>query len=389
MNSRYKNIIIKKLKLFYFYVFDKISALSFKINYSNKLLLVRLDAIGDFIIWIDSAKEYRRLYPNRKIILCVNSVSYDLASRLPYWDEVISVNMRYFYRNIVYRWKIISMISRGKYEIAIQPTYTRNIFLGDSIIRATKAKERIGSFGDNSNISDKEKAISDRWYTRLIPANTHQLMELDRNAEFIQNLSGNKFQASIPILPRLVLLNKRLTVFGDFIIIFPGASWHGRQWPSEKFSQILALLYKKYKFKMILCGSSAEVKLCQDIGDESCADIINFAGQTSLSELIELIRGARLLIANETSAIHIAVAVGTPSVCILGGGHYGRFMPYPKSIDNCDKVYSATNKMDCYNCNWFCIQDHDSLGAVPCISRIEVNYILKLADQALFDVFNK
>jgi len=52
------------------------------------------------------------------------------------------------------------------------------------------------------------------------------------------------------------------------------------------------------------------------------------AGKTTIAQLVELIRNASLLIGNDSAAIHMAAATQTPSVCILGGGHYGRFLPY-------------------------------------------------------------
>jgi ADP-heptose:LPS heptosyltransferase len=41
---------------------------------------------------------------------------------------------------------------------------------------------------------------------------------------------------------------------------------------------------------------------------------------------------SQLLLSNDTGAVHIAVAVETPCVCISNGNHYGRFVPYPASL---------------------------------------------------------
>ena len=56
--------------------------------------------------------------------------------------------------------------------------------------------------------------------------------------------------------------------------------------------------------------------------------------KTNINELIEAIRDAEFLITNETSAVHIAESVTTKSFCILGGGHFGRFLPYNKNQIN-------------------------------------------------------
>ena len=109
---------------------------------------------------------------------------------------------------------------------------------------------------------------------------------------------------------------------------------------------------------------------------------------TNLAELAELLRSAELLISNETSAVHIAVAVSTPSVCVLGGGHYGRFMPYPSDIAGGMSVV-AIHKMPCFNCNWHCTQPHSAGGPVPCISNVTVQSVLEQIEVVLPHVENK
>ena len=70
--------------------------------------------------------------------------------------------------------------------------------IGDSLVRASGAKQRIGSAGDLSNISDFEKSISDCWYTHLVPSSSAPVSELERNAEFLHSVGLRDFQAKIP-----------------------------------------------------------------------------------------------------------------------------------------------------------------------------------------------
>lgn len=345
-------------------------------------MLVRLDAIGDFILWLDSAKEFRRLYPGRNITLCCNAVWSDFAALLPYWDDVLPIDLRRFNKEFLYRWKLLRAIRRADFDSAIQPSYSRSVREGDPVIRASRSPERIGSTGNLSNISKEKKAISDRWYTHLVPASNGPMMELERNAEFISNFSGKAFKAGLPKLQQLITLPENLKVSGEYIIIFPGASWHGRQWPAAFFAEVLTHLHKSHGLQALLCGSLSEQNLCQIVADTAQVATVNVAGKTTLPELLELIRGARLLISNDTSAIHLAAAAGVRSVCILGGGHYGRFLPYPDTIDGI-KPLVAVMKMPCFNCNWQCNQEYDQSGAVPCISGISVEEVLNLAEQAL------
>src|SRR6476659_1682428 len=57
------------------------------------VLLVRLDLIGDFILWQRTAANFRALYPGRPIVLAANALWAPLASQLPYWDRVIPIDV--------------------------------------------------------------------------------------------------------------------------------------------------------------------------------------------------------------------------------------------------------------------------------------------------------
>ena len=140
----------------------------------------------------------------------------------------------------------------------------------------------------------------------------------------------------------------------------------------------------------MLCGSREERSVCDQVIRASGMKATNLAGQTLLPELVEVIRGAAFLVSNETSAIHIAAATGTPSVCILGGGHYGRFLPYdPEDAGKQPLPVPVIHKMDCFGCNWKCTQPHKKGTPVPCISGITVEQVWKAVENILPAATNK
>jgi ADP-heptose:LPS heptosyltransferase len=83
-------------------------------------------------------------------------------------------------------------------------------------------------------------------------------------------------------------------------------------------------------------------------------------------------------VGNETSATHIAVAVGTPSICLLGGGHFGRFVPYPDGVGGTIPV-PVHHAMDCFGCDWHCTQPHRDGDPAPCIAAIAVDSVVREA----------
>lgn len=349
-------------------------------THTGGVAIVRLDAIGDFVLWLDVAKEFRNLYPNAKLTLIANQAWSDLARLLPYWDDVIMIDRKKFTRDPVYRFKKLKQMRLLGIETAIQTSYSREFRLGDSLIRAVGAIRRIGSIGDLSNIISWQKKISDKWYSQLITAKEEPLMELQRNAEFMRGLGLRNSTAGIPSLPSVADLPENLMIEQSYFVIFPGASSSGRLWPAKRFGELLLKLTGSNRGIAVLCGSRQERALCARIIDSSGTKALNMAGETTLPELVEVIRRAKFLVGNETSAVHIAAAVGTPSVCILGGGHYGRFLPYVVDSDEQIAPVPVVHRMDCFGCNWQCTRTHARDMAFPCILRIPVHEVFQLSE---------
>ncbi|HEU4470470.1 MAG TPA: glycosyltransferase family 9 protein [Flavisolibacter sp.] len=345
------------------------------------VVIVRLDAIGDFVVWSHSAPEYRQLFPGQKITLIANVLWKGLAEKLPYWDEVWAIDPDKFKKNLVYRWKWLYRISRAGFEVALHPTFSRRLLIGDTMIRASQARKRVGPQGDLSNMSEGMRLMANEWYTELVHIKKEASTELERNAAFVHHLSGRPVQVKLHRMPSMGPLPSNLVIERDYFIIFPGASWPGRQWPAAHFASLVRQLNEKTGWIPVLCGSEGEKEFCSSIGQQSGVYVINLAGATNLCEFTEVIRRSRLLVGNETSAIHIAAAVQTPVVCITGGGHFGRFVPYPEM--GTPGMLIASYHMPCYHCNWSCTQGYNGVNAVPCIREIPVSLVLKLSLEAL------
>lgn len=339
----------------------------------KKLLVLQLDAVGDFILFLDSFKEYRELYPQTKwnITLLGNRLWADLATNLPYADRYRFIGRKEFFRNPLYRYRVLKEIRLECFDAVIQSTISRQYSFGDAVLRASGAQDRLGSFGDTTNMTARQKRKSDMCYTRLVPTSGGQLPELERNAEFLRGLGLRKFQASIPVYPLRFLggaLQKAPFNNGaPYFIIFPGAAWVGRQWPERYFAAVAKSLYKETGWRPVICGGPGEEPTAKRVAAAALAyPWLDIAGKTSLSQLIRIIGSARLLISNETSAVHMASAVGCPVVCIMGGGHFGRFFPYGDQAKN----RIAYKKMDCYHCNWHCIYP-----TVRCMEEVKVSTV--------------
>lgn len=314
-------------------------------NTKSSLLLVRLDRIGDFILWLDAAHSYRKIYSGSHIVLIANSLVSGLASEFDCWDEVWPVSTDKFKHNLLYRWSIMFRVHQAGFKTAIQPTFSREFLSGDSLIRASRAVHRIGSSGDLTNIRPQEKKLSDKWYTHLTPAINQTLMEFDRNAEFLEGIG---FTFSSGLNSKLACINKnilRLKLPANYFVIFPGASNFNRAWPSSRYADVAHYIYRNTGWAMVICGTSNESHFADQIIRCVGINAFDLTGKTSLPELVQVIKSSRLLVGNDTSGVHIAAAVRTPSVCILGGPISGRFIPYSSNYPYVKPVpvYSKTS----------------------------------------------
>jgi len=347
------------------------------------ICLVRLDNIGDFFLWLDSARQLRDFYHGKRIVLVANQAFADFARTLPYWDEVVPVDVAGLERSLAYRWKTFGMLRGMGVETVVQPVFSRVFMTGDAVVRILGAEKRIGSAGDLSNIAGWEKKIADRWYTDLVPARPEPKTELERNAEFLHGLGLVPAPVSLANLPEPMGMGKARRFEFPYLILFAGASWSGKIWPLDLFAQCADEVHARHGWKAVICGGFADVpnaeKIRNGIGSHQA---VNVAGQTNLVELVELIRGAQAFIGNDTSGIHIAAAVGVPAVCILGGGHFGRFLPYPSSIEG-PKPVAVFHAMACYGCNWNCSQPYIRGEAVPCIRSVGVQEVMAALERAL------
>ena len=364
--------------------FDSFFSLFSKFEKSNSVIIVRVDNIGDFILWLPSAEKLCSYYSSEsKPILVCNQSCADLAVALNYFSKVIEIDLKKFSRNLWYRWHTLRDISDLRPSTIIQPSYSRVFSTGDSIVRVSCANERIGSAGDLSNISTVRRAISNRWYTRLVPASSLNLTELERNIEFNQELGIFDSHPSITKVPKLPKLSSSKVIDQNSFVIFPGASASFKIWPIEGFAKVAVKIIEKYHWKPVILGGFHEISLGQQLEKRLIEySPINLVDKTTLTELIEIIRLARILISNDTSAIHIAAGVDTQSVCILGGGHYGRFLPYPDSIEGI-KPAIVINKMSCFGCNWHCKFTNNTSLPYPCISGIEVDSVFETIENII------
>jgi ADP-heptose:LPS heptosyltransferase len=299
------------------------------------LLIIRPDALGDYILFRNFLKEIRQSsrFARFRITLLGNAVWRDLAETLDaeYIDRFIWLDRKRLHADVRYRFDLLREITATGYDTVVYPVHSRELFLGDFLVRAVTAANKIASCGDLNNYAGWEKRLADRWYSRLLPTSSGILFEFLRNREIVEGLTGGQTRQLAPVLSAPAAA-ARLSLPARYAVIVPGAGFPARRWPAVRFGAVAAYLRATYGITSFVTGAAGDAGLAAEVtaaASGSCADL---TGRLSLTELAAVIAGAALVIANDTGPVHLAAAVGAPFVCVSDGHHLGRFHPYPAGM---------------------------------------------------------
>jgi ADP-heptose:LPS heptosyltransferase len=260
--------------------------------------------------------------------------------------------------------------------VSINSMYSRTL-VGDEIVMWSSAETTIGWLGAWGDVHPDLKRLHDRQYTRLIPdqfgSDTH---EYHRHRVLLREL-GHEQEGDlrpglweIPSFGSLTIPIHDLVESGKFAIVVPGADARIRRWPFSSFLELTRMISDRFpELKIVLLGTTEEKHLGGIDGSPTFpAQVLDLRGKTALLDIPVIINSARLVIGNETGPIHLAIALGIPSVAIVGGGHYGRFMPYGEPTTH----RTVTNYLDCFHCDWHC-----SRKVPECIIDVPVSQVWK------------
>ncbi|MFH0808025.1 MAG: hypothetical protein V1888_00175 [archaeon] len=168
------------------------------VNSKKKILIVKSDAIGDYIMFrnfiqiLKKSKKYRKY----GIYLLGNESWRNIFEKLDKFeiDKSEFINRRYLY-NKKYITEKLEKLNKEDFEIIIHPVCHRD-FIIDYIIKKTNAKEKIGYAGKSMNQRGIEKKFTDKFYTKLIK--TKEKLEFNRNKDFFEQIIGEKINLQNP-----------------------------------------------------------------------------------------------------------------------------------------------------------------------------------------------
>lgn len=168
------------------------------------------------------------------------------------------------------------------------------------------------------------------------------------------------------------LLTRHGLMKSGFAALMPGAEFGpAKRWPSASYAGLARALMQR-GLKVVLFGSKNDAPVTSEIAGLA-PGAIDLAGQTTLTDVIDLIAAARVSVSNDSGLMHVAAAVGTPIV-----GVYGSTSPEntPPLSDKRELVWLG---LDCSPCH----KKECPLGHLNCLNTLEVSRVLTAVERLL------
>lgn len=122
---------------------------------------------------------------------------------------------------------------------------------------------------------------------------------------------------------------------GNYICIHPGARLRNKCWAPQRFAEVADQLFREFGLPVVLTGSAQETDLTAAVAAHMHSPAINAAAPVSIGAMAALMKGARLLICNDTGVSHIAAGLRLPSVVIFSIADMGRWSPLDRRLHRC------------------------------------------------------
>jgi ADP-heptose:LPS heptosyltransferase len=116
------------------------------------------------------------------------------------------------------------------------------------------------------------------------------------------------------------------------VVLHPGASAPARRWPAQRFACVGDALAAR-GLRVVVTGVAAEAEVVSYVIGGMQAAAEDLCGRLSVSGLIGLLSRCALLVSNDTGPLHVAMAVGTPTVGIYWCGNMINAGPFSRRFN--------------------------------------------------------
>ncbi|HWY22513.1 MAG TPA: glycosyltransferase family 9 protein [Candidatus Acidoferrum sp.] len=307
----------------------------------ERLLIVRLSALGDVIHTLPAVRALREAFPRAHIgwlieerwaeLLCAPGSARrgSRSAMRPLVDEVHTVNLKAWGKSL-FSLSTLQGIATVWNDVR-DAHYDAAVDLQGALRSAALA--RLAGAQVVHGAAEPRESPASLWYTRIVVARGRHVIEQNLSVaealcEYPRGTSPPDISGDFPHdLEAEGRIGQRLAEHGvgDFAILNPGAGWGAKRWPAERYGEVARKLADS-GVRSILNYGPGEAELVR--AAEAVSGGTARGMSCTITELIALTRRARLFVGGDTGPLHLAAALRVPVVAIYGPTDPARNGPY-------------------------------------------------------------
>ncbi len=338
------------------------------------VVVVRMDGIGDMMLFRRSLDHYARAFGvSADAITVIGCHSWaSIAPDLFGGFNVIPIDEHRFAKRPFYRALIAWRVRRLNAATAVCDQYFRRAMMADSLVWLSAAPESVVSM---PYVNEPTRALYNYYLcqvSRIIDTGPYPTHEITRHAYFVSALLGRRIDPEPPTMDFTPVPPVALTA--PYAVMNPGCNEPGRRWPLASYVAVAERLLDQ-GWTVVFVGTGKEKwdgNLPASLSAH--ARVVDLTGTTTLPELTAVMRDASLVVSNDTGPAHLSIAVGAPTVVVVGGGHFSSFVPYPPEATPSTARF-VYKELDCYHCFWRCHLRAKDTDVFPCVDAVGVDAV--------------
>lgn len=343
----------------------------------KRILVIKLDHLGDVLLATPVFSNLRRAYPNAELHALTGVWSRVVLEKHPDVDKVIEYNSPAFCRTeqstpLRETFKLYRQLRRQRYDLMVDLRSDWRIvwlaFLRLTPRRLNRAALQVANKLGFAQFSGTHETTRNLDVLRQIGISTPV-----RTAIFSVTAEDEKWASDF-------LATYRIDKQYPLIAIHPGSPIPLKRWLPERYAELANWLIAQKRAQILFVGVKGEIPIITEIQALMRSESINIAGKTTLTQLASILHTCNVFIGNDSGPMHLAAAVGTQTIGLYGPGDPTRFGPAG------EKCQTIRRRSDCP-----CVGSVGTIcrfGKAGCMSKIQVTDVIQTLETAAYLTLN-
>jgi len=295
----------------------------------KNILITKPSSLGDIVLALPALRALRMSFPEAKISWLIRPEFAQLIENHPHLDEIIRFDRKFLGKAWFHPgafgalMSLIRKLRRSRFDVVFD---FQGLFRTASLAWLSGCKLRFGMAN--------AREFATIFYTHKVPQDIECIHMVDYYLKIIQAAGASDFGVEF-VLPQnpaaedsVGRLLASQGIQDSYAVLISGSVHQEKCWPPERFAQLADKISQQYGLSIVATGSASEAGIVEKVKEKANVPIASLAGQTSLSELVALLKRAKLVVGNDTGPGHIAAALGVPLVLMFGRANPIRLEPY-------------------------------------------------------------